>query len=344
MNKKRVLDISWGTILKIAVAALAFYFIFLIRDILVLFIFALIISILFNSPINFLCRFRIPRTVSTILVYFFAFAVIGFSFYKIGPLLVSEIGQLTKFIPQYFEKISPPLRELGLKGFESFGTFSQNLQRWLESSSSNILSSVTAIFGGIFSTIIIFATALFLSFEKGFIEKTLRLLVPKNYESVALEIWKDNEKKVVSWFGVRLLCSFFVGLASFVVLKLLNVNYPAILGLFAGVLDIIPIIGPIFSGFVIAVIVLLDSWTKMMLVLAAFILIQQIEGNVVLPLIAKKTIGLPPALVLIAVMAGVKIWGVLGAILAVPVAGILFKSIKDFLEERKERENQNVVS
>ena len=82
----------------------------------------------------------------------------------------------------------------------------------------------------------------------------------------------------------------------------------------------------------------LDSWLKAALILAVFIIIQQIEGNILTPILTKKFIGLPPVLVLISLMIGGKLWGILGAILAIPLAGIVFEFTRDFLKKRKETE------
>ena len=129
---------------------------------------------------------------------------------------------------------------------------------------------------------------------------------------------------------------FFVGITSYLALLILKVDYPFILALFAGVTNIIPVIGPIIAGVVISLIAALDSFWIAMVILLIFIVIQQIEGNILTPILARKFIGLPPALVLISLMVGGKFWGILGAVLAIPLAGIIFEFTRDFLKKRKE--------
>lgn len=80
----------------------------------------------------------------------------------------------------------------------------------------------------------------------------------------------------------------------------------------------------------------MGSITKALFVLAAFALLQQIEGNLISPLLTKKFVGLPPILVLLALAIGGKLWGILGAILVIPLAGILYEFLRDFLKKRKE--------
>lgn len=105
----------------------------------------------------------------------------------------------------------------------------------------------------------------------------------------------------------------------------------------------IPIIGPVIVGAAVAVLVAATSWTKAIFFLVAFIIIQQIENNILSPVLTRKFIGLPPVLVLVSVMVGAKLWGFMGALLAIPVAGILFEFLRDFLKKRREEKEKAAV-
>ena len=331
-----ILDISWGTILKIGIAFLAFYIIYLIRDILIWLIFALIISVLFIPAIDFLQKRKVPRVLATLFIFVFLFGILGLCIYLIAPIFISEIQQFTKLFPQYFEKFAPPLKELGLEAFESFEIFTKSFQEWLIQASASIFSGLAAIFGGIFATLTIFIIAIFLSIEAKGVERAISLLSPKNKTAYILDLWGRCQTKVSGWFGARILCCLFVGLGSYLALYLFKIDYPFALALFAGITNIIPIVGPIIAGVIIAIIAALDSWLKALLILIVFILIQQIEGNILTPILTKKFIGLPPVLVLISLMIGGKLWGILGAILAIPLAGVIYEFLRDFLKKRKE--------
>jgi len=116
----------------------------------------------------------------------------------------------------------------------------------------------------------------------------------------------------------------------------LNIKYAVSFGLLAGVSDIIPIIGPIFAGAIIVMFCALESWVKALIMLVIFLLIQQIEGTILTPILTKRLIGLPPVLVIIALMIGGRLWGVLGAVLAIPLFGLLYEFSSHFLKRRKE--------
>jgi len=336
MTNEKILDISWGTLLKIGIAFFGFYVIYLIRDVLIWFIFALIISVLLSPVIDFLQKRKVPRAVATISIFICLFVILGLLVYLIAPIFIAEIQQFTSRFPQYFEKFSPPLKELGLEAFESFEVFTLRLQEWLIDASDNIFAAVVSIFGGIFTTITIFVLAIFLSLEEKGMERTIKILFPKRQEEAALNIWKSCQSKVSGWFGARLLSSVFVGFTAYLALWLFNINYPFALALFAGITNIIPIVGPIIAGVVISLIAALDSLGIAVLILLIFIIIQQIEGNILTPILSKRFIGLPPALVLIALIVGGRFWGILGAIFAIPLAGIIFEFTRDFLKKRKE--------
>ncbi|GAI22792.1 unnamed protein product, partial [marine sediment metagenome] len=205
-----------------------------------------------------------------------------------------------------------------------------------------IFSVLFTIFGGVFTTLFVIITAIFLSLEEKTIEKALILLFPKKYEAQVLDVWTRCQKKVSGWFGARILACLFVGVVSYVAFLLFNVKYPFTLALFAGVFNFIPYVGPLLTGIVLFLIIFPTEAFKAIFVLVAFALIQQIENSILSPILMKKFVGLPPALVLISLVVGGKLWGLLGAILAVPLSGILFEFLREFLRKRKDKKAEVV--
>ena len=128
-----------------------------------------------------------------------------------------------------------------------------------------------------------------------------------------------------------------MGLLTFVALRVLNVEYDVSLAIFAGITNFIPIVGPVIAGLVILLIVMLDNVAKALFVVLAFIIIQQIE-SILTPILSRRFVGMSPILVLIALLVGGTLWGVMGAILAIPVIGILFEFLRDFFKKKKEAE------
>lgn len=338
MSENKIFDISWGTILKIAAAVIGFYILYLIRDLFIWFIFAVTISILFDPAIDLLQKKKVPRVLAVAFVYLSVFGLLGLAIFLTAPLFIAEINQFAKLFPQYFEKIAPPLKELGMDSFDSLESFTVAFGKTLQGMTGNIFGSLFSVFGGIFSTIFVITIAIFLSLEEKSVEKTLLFIFPKKHETYILRLWEKCQKKVSSWFGIRILGSVFVGVTCYIALLLFNVEYPLSLALIAGALEIVPVIGPLVAGGVVFLFVSTDSMFKATFVLLFFALIQQIEGNVLTPVLTKKFIGLPPALVLVALAIGGELWGIAGAILTIPLFGLLFEFFKDFLKKRKEEE------
>lgn len=336
MNQERILDISWGTILKIFIAVVCFYILYLIRDLLIWFLFALIISILFNPAIDFLQQRRVPRIFAVVLVYLGVFGLFSILIYSVVPIFISEIQQFSQFFPSYFEKISPILRQLGFEAFESFEVFMESFGKTLQDMAANIFNALFAIFGGVFSTLFVITVAIFISLEERPIERALILLFPKKYEAYILSLWERCQRQVSGWFGVRILGCIFVGITCYFAFLLFNIKYPFSLALLAGTLEFVPIIGPLITAIILLVMASLDSFLKAIFVLLFFAFVQMIEGNMLTPVLAKKFIGLPPALVLMSLAVGGYLFGLLGAVLFVPLMGIVFEFARDFLRKRRE--------
>lgn len=338
MNGDKVLDISWGTILKISIAILSLYIIYLVKDILIWFIVALIISILFNPAINFLERLKIPRVLGVTFIYVVVFGILGLVIYGTTPLFISEIQQFSQLLPQYLGKISPLFQSFGLPVFEDIESFTQALSGDLDKIAASFADAIFAIFGGIISTVFILSMVIFISLEKTPVERGFRLLFPKKYENHFLNFWEKTQLKVSGWFLTRILACLFVGVLSYFAFLLFNTKYPFSLGLLAGVLNFIPVVGPIITGVLIFLIASLDSLLKGAFVLIVFTLIQQVENNILTPILSRKFIGISPILVLITLAVGGKLFGLLGAILAVPLGGIFFEFLKEFLQKKKKEE------
>lgn len=337
MVDEKLLDISWKTIFKISLAVLAFYIIYQIKDILIWFVFALIISILFNLPVNFLEKKRIPRLLATIFVYAGILGIFVFLVYLIIPLFVYEIQQFLEVFPQYFEKFSPFLEGLGLKAFENFGTFINALKKILEKMSADIFSTLFAVFGGFFSTVFTITLAFIFSLEEKEVKKFFKFCFPQKKDDCDIDLWERSQKKIIGWFETRIIASLFVGALSFIVFLIFNVKYSAVLGFLSALLNFVPIIGPFITGILIFLIGAMESLKLAVFLVFIFTLIQQVENNILTPLLTKKTIGMSPILVVLALAIGGKMAGLLGAILIIPLFGILFEFGKEYLQQNKEK-------
>jgi len=334
---EQTLDISWETIIKVLITGFSLYILFLSRDIVIWFFFALIISLLVDPAIKALKRLKLPRVLAVVLVYVSIFGVLGLVIYLTAPIFIYEIGQLSRNIPDYFEKFSPFLKAIGFEVAKNFDSFTADLLAKLKESSGSIFKALITFFGGIYSTFMILTLAFYISLEKKGAESVLRLLIPKRYESHIITLFERAQFKVSAWFGARIIACLLVGVASFIVLFLFGVKYSFILALIAGLLNFIPYIGPVVTLILVTLFIgTSGSWVIAMYVSIALFVIHELEIKIFTPLLMDKIINLPPVLVLISLLVGEQVFGFLGMILAVPVFGIIYEFSKEFLEKRKE--------
>lgn len=323
--------------MKVLVAGFLLYFLFLSREVVIWFFFALVISLLLEPAINFLAKWHVPKILAAVFVYLAIFAIIGVMIFFTAPIFIFELNQLSQNIPVYFEAVNPILKSFGFEIAKNFEDFTAGLASLLQDSSGSIFKAITTFFGGLFSTLFIFSLAFFISLEDRGVERVLALMTPKKYEHHILYVFERAQIKVAGWFGARILACLFVGITSFIVFFLLGVKYPFILALISGVLNFIPFIGPTIT-LLLAVLFVFSSgsWLLALYVAIALLVIQEIENKALTPLLMKKFIDLPPVLVLVSLMIGGILFGFLGTIFAVPVFGIIYELSKEFFIKRKE--------
>ncbi len=336
---EQTLDISWETIVKFFITGFVIYILFLVRNIVIWFFFALIISLLIDPVINFLRLFRVPKILAIVLVYLSIFGVLGLMIYLTAPIFIFELNQFSQNIPTYFEKINPILKDVGIQAAQNFEDFTSILTTGLKQSSSSVVRAIANFFGGVYSTFLIFAIAFFISLEDKGPERVLAFLTPKKYEEYTVRLFERAQYKVSKWFGARILSCIFVGVASFITFYLLGIKYAFTLALISGVLNFVPYIGPTITLILSIVFVgVSNSWIMAIYILVILLVIQEIENKALTPLLMKRFMDLPPVLVLISLLVGGAIFGFLGTIFAVPVFGIIYEFLKEILERRKENE------
>lgn len=321
-------DISWGAILKIALVLVIGYWVYLAREVLLLALFGLIISVLFNPVVDFLCRFKISRSVSVLIVYLSVLAILAGMIYAVAPVFITETPQFGQLFPVYFEKFAPVLAGYGFAIFQSLDVFAAAVSNWFA-------AFLAPIFGGVITTLTVFTIAIFFSLEERGLEKLIMLAVPKKHEKTALDWWGKAQIKISGWFAVRFAGMVAVGVLASLACWALGIKYPIFLGFIAGAADIIPFIGPLAAGAIMALFALLDSWQKAAAIAVIFTVIQQFENNLMIPLLTKKFMEFPAILVLLSILVGDALWGLAGAILAIPLFGLLYDFTQDYLKKTK---------
>jgi predicted PurR-regulated permease PerM len=203
--------------------------------------------------------------------------------------------------------------------------------------SDTAIGLVTGVGGVFFGIVATFVIGFYYLMEKRLFKRLLLVqLSPGNRDRINA-IWNDVESKVGDWLRGQLLLMLIIGVAAGVIYGAAGVRFWLILALWAGLTELIPIIGPWIGGIPAVAIALLDSWQKAAIVAVFLMLLQLAENTILVPRIMKGTIGLSPLTVFIAVMAGGLYMGPIGALLALPIAAALQVIIQDALRVRQQR-------
>ena len=265
-------------------------------------------------------KFRIPRFLAILMVYFFLFFALAASLIFILPPLIAQTSNLGKYLPKYLEAALPFLN-LHL----------QTIIDQLAPLGENILKITISFFSNILALATIFVFTFYLLLGRSHLRKFLIDFIGDKGGEKMVKIIKKIESRLGSWIRAQFTLCLIVGLASFLGLTLLGVNFALPLAILAGILEIVPSLGPILSAVPAVLIAGLTSPVLGLSVIALYFVIQQIENSFIVPQVMKKTIGLPPLVTFLSLLIGGRMAGLAGAVLSLPIVLTLQVLISEFL-------------
>lgn len=329
------IDVSTSTLLRIFLIVFCVVFLYLVRDILAILLFSIIIASGIDPFASWLSQRKIPRALAVVFVYLVFIAILGLIIYFVIPPLVSQIKDFSRTLPEKWERFN-----LGLQSFEGRlpkDDLGQNISKILEVSAErlgqaarSIASAASGIFGGIFSAFAVLIISFYLAVRKDGIDKFLEAVTPHEHHDYILNLWKRTQRKMGRWLQGQLVLSLIIGITVFLGLTVLGVPYALFLGLLAGLLEIIPYVGPIVSGAIGSGVAFFTvSPLAGLIAVAMYVLIQQLENYILVPKVMQKAVGLNPVVVILALLVGQKLGGVPGLVLSVPLAGAIAEFLKD---------------
>ncbi len=325
MNKRIVVEISGRTIVFVVVFLLLLKFLWLVKDIL----FSLFIAFIFRSALLPLVirlrRLKIPHSLAAGVVFLLFLGALAGFFYLIFPPLAIELTSFLRSTPYYLEVFTPK--------FESIVQL-DNLHQYIP----NVTSFVFGVVGGLFSNaFFIFVTLFFTLYflvQENFVRDLLTNFVEEDRIVWAVNLIKKIERRMAAWLWGELVLMVIIGLATFIGLSVLKVKYALSLAVIAGILEIVPNIGPIIATVPAFLIGISQSLVTGVSVVALYFIIQQFENTLIVPLVMKKAVGLNPIVTLLALLIGGKIGGVVGVLLAIPFTLFLETLIIELLKGR----------
>lgn len=303
---------------------------------------ALVISSGLEVVVDFLERRGMPRTLSVILVFLLGAGVLAIVVYFVIPFILVDVNNLVTGNNQLLiGRILSPLKGTDV-GKSVSVALNQLAGQYLNQSSSPV-DFFSKILGGALLAITVLISSFYLSLTKDGVERFIRAVFPKGAEERALRIYARSRRKIGMWFQSQILLSLVMAALVWAALLFLGVKHAFVLGLLAGFLELMPFVGPIISGALAVAIALTTSAQLALYTLVVFIILQQLEAHFLVPLVTKKAVDLHPVIVIIALLIGLEVDGIMGALVAVPLAAVIQEIIEIRAADADAKELEAVI-
>lgn len=315
MPKK--IEISHRTIIFTVFFLLSLWVLFQIRQIIVILFVAIIIMSALNPAVDRLERIRLPRWLAILLLYILIFGGFGVI---LGILIPPLVEQTTLFV----NRISFFLRETKLGGIDPNVITQQVSQIGLFQ--TDILKATFGFFSNLIGIVFLAVVSFHLLLQRKNLNRYFLVLFGEGKEKIAEDFVNKIEKRIGGWVRGELVLMIIIGVMSYIGLRLLGIDLALPLALLAGLLEILPNIGPLIAAIPAVLMGLTISPLMGLAVVALYFLVQQIENSFVVPRVMQKAVGLSPLITILALAIGFKVSGVVGAILAVPLV-LVFQTV-----------------
>lgn len=323
------IEISHKTILFTVLVGISIWFLFEIRDIVLSLIVAFIIATALRPLVDAFSFTKFPRSVIALFVYIILFGLLGLSFGGVIPTMIRELFLLLQNLPTYINKLAPNYQ------FDTQSLFDQ-----IAPIGQNVVQFTLNVFSNIFSVFTVLVFSFYTLVERDHIlEAQAKILGDQRGEKVRT-VFENIEAKIGSWVLGQITLMFLIAIVVYIGLMLLHVEYALPLAILAGLLEVVPIVGPIASSIPSIIVAASTSPLLALSVAALYFIVQQLENHLIVPLVMRQSVGLSPVVTIIALMIGSRFAGITGALLAVPlvlVFQVLLVTLLKFHDENQKK-------
>jgi predicted PurR-regulated permease PerM len=337
---------STRTVVRVIMTAVAvvalLYFLYLIRQVLGAIFIAIFIAIALAPVVEFLTRRKVPRSLAILLAYIALLgSVFGLGLLVVPPIVTGVNGFVddvpgyvddlrnSKTFAKYDDKydVTPKLKEQAKK-----------LPAHLTDAASGLQAVTVGVFGAVLQLVTILVMAFFLLKDgRRLIEFGIRELGPEQGKR-AERILADIYQAVGGYVAGNLMISLVAGVSSYIVMKIIGIPFAVPLAVMIAFLDLIPLIGSTIGGAIVAIAAAVVGFPDKLIIWLIFLVVyQQVENNLLQPVVYKRTVQIHPLLVIVAVLIGGSLLGVLGALLSIPIAATIQIIVKDWWGYRRGR-------
>ena len=338
-KKSQYFNVSFLTIVKILLVLVLFFIMYVVRDILAVLFISLILASALDPWVDWMQDRKMPRAVGVITIYLLLFGILGSTILLIIPPITTQITELTTNYPQITEKLSS-----GFTLIKQYSLGQNPLTNLLESNgdlpgfakvAENVISGAIDVFGGIFTFFLVLVITFYMVVEEDSVKKIIWSIAPAKNQVYIMKLISRMQKKIGLWLRGQIILSLIIFILTYIGLSILGVKYALVLAIIAGMTEFIPYLGPMIA----AIPAMFLAFTQGGAIFMAFVgvlyyVIQLVENNIIVPKLMQKVVGLNPIVTLAVLMIGFKLAGIIGMVLAIPVATAINVFIKDVIDRK----------
>lgn len=337
---------TWRSLIIVIIAIFSIYLLYLARSLFFSFALAVLISYLLNPLVNAITKKGMSRVWGILFAYLALFFITAAIFMYGIPRIVSQLNTISETVPYYTAQVQEITRSIQSR-YTGLGiplgvrqVIDERIQ-WVEEIIlkvvSDSLAAIVGTLGYIFKILLAPVLSFYILKDIDLIKKRAISAIPQNWREEAVELFREIDKVLGSFVRGYLLIAAIVGGMTAAAMAALGVEFALMLGIFAGLAEIIPYFGPIIGAVPAVGLAILKSKWLAIKVAIAFLVIHQVEGNIISPKILGDKVGLHPLVVIFSLLAGGELYGLPGMLLAVPVAAMLKVIVRFALQKAKVR-------
>ncbi len=304
------IEVTYKTILFFLLIVGGIYLVWLAGDLIYSLVIAFILMSALRPMVQVMQKKGIPRFLAVSIAYFSFVLFFSFLLVIVIPPIVTQIITLIGSLPLMLQSLNPQLAHV---------INVDSLAGYLP----NVTNVVFQFASGLFSNLLFIVSTLFFGFyfllEENLLKNLFEHFFPEATANRIIAVVEKAEKRMSSWFWGELVLMTIIGVMTFIGLQFINMTYILPLAVLAGILEVVPNIGPTIAVIPAFIIGISQSYILGISTIFLYTLIQQLENNLIVPVVMKKAVGINPIMSLIALIIGGRLGGILGVLLAIPV-------------------------
>ena len=316
-----------------------------IELVLILALLAIVFGTIIERPVQRLEQQRIPRPAGILLIYVIIIGTLVLLSWAIAPGIADQVATFNEQVPDQLRELERDWRTSGNPILSGPG--GQLLRQLIErldqpatvtpDTAQAVIPVITNVTAFVVSALTLLVITFYYVMEKALLRRLVLDQLSAESRTRVSRVWDDVEAKVGGWMRGQLLLCLIIGTIATISYGIIDLRFWPLLGLWAGLTEIIPIVGPWIGGVPAVIVALTMSWEKAIVVTAVILGMQTLENWVLVPRVMRGAVGLTPLTVFVAILAGTQLMGVIGAVLAIPIAATVQVIVTDYLDMRRGR-------